>query len=377
MRSFRVLAIGAACLCLVSSDALARGGRGRRGPSPAGSRSVSSPTRSGGHTLPSKVPGSGISGISPSGHPGSLATPLLGTRGLGSGMQPGSAGVGPHPTRSQLGNFLTQPNGPRPFDVAGPRGNLHRPNAGTLTDHVDVNRIRDRWQNLSTENRPFDSNWWDQHVAAVGQLPAWHYWNNPAWVHPGQPNYWWHGATAVAVTGWVAFNWAKPAYYNYGDNVYYLDGSVYVDGQPVATTEQYYQQATGIVSAAPELDQAAAAAVQWMPLGVFAVAEAEAATSDTLMQLAVSKEGVISGTFYQRLTGITRPLQGAVDKDSQRAVWSFADGQNTDVVMEAGIFNLTEQHCKVLVHHGVRETQTYVLVRLAAPDSDSSASPVR
>ncbi len=383
MKSIRPVVVGVACLCLLASDALARGGRkgrsGGRTPATHGSHSFSPPSRSGGHASSTRGPSLPKAGLSKSslpgvGHPGSLSTPHLGTPGRKPNVHRGTTGLGQHPTRNQLGNFLSPHNGAGPRG-AGVLGTLDRSHVGTLTNHAAASQIRDRWQSRSAENRPFDGNWWDQHAAAVAQLPAWHCWNNPAWAHPGQPYYWWSGATAAAVTSWVAYGWAQPTYYNYGDNVYYEDETVYVDGAPVATAQQYYQEAADIVAATPESGQAAATEIEWMPLGVFAVAEQDAATSGTLIQLAVSKEGALSGTYFQRLSGATRPLKGAVDKDSQRAAWTFADGRNTDVVMETGVFNLTKDQCQMLVHHDANETDTYVLVRLSTPQQNSTTSP--
>ena len=60
----------------------------------------------------------------------------------------------------------------------------------------------------------------------------------------------------------------QPVYYNYGDNVYYQDDQVYYGDQPVATAEQYAQQAAAIAANVPA---AKPAADDWMPLGVFAI----------------------------------------------------------------------------------------------------------
>ena len=49
--------------------------------------------------------------------------------------------------------------------------------------------------------------------------------------------------------------------YDYEDNVAYEDGSVYYEGEPVATAEQYYEQADAIAEAGTET-----ADEEWMPL---------------------------------------------------------------------------------------------------------------
>ena len=48
------------------------------------------------------------------------------------------------------------------------------------------------------------------------------------------------------------------------------------------------------------------------------------------MQLAVNKQGVIAGTYYNEASQVSRPIQGTVDVNTQRAAMSFADNKNTD-----------------------------------------------
>ncbi len=80
--------------------------------------------------------------------------------------------------------------------------------------------------------------------------------------HPGAwaPAGWtagqaWSAATWPAVG--ASFGWGgsvQPVYYNYGNNVTYQDNQVYYGDQPVATAEQYYQQASTLAESAPAPD---------------------------------------------------------------------------------------------------------------------------
>ena len=149
----------------------------------------------------------------------------------------------------------------------------------------------------------------------------------------------------------------------------YRDNYVYVNDQQVASTQEYYQQADTIATNIPE--DLEPEEVEWMPLGVFAIAEEGGVDSGMLIQLAVSKEGIIAGTFYNDLTDDGRPLEGSVDRESQRAAWRFADGKNKDIVMETPIYNLTEEESTALVHFGADKTQTWLLVRLDEEDSEN------
>jgi hypothetical protein len=191
--------------------------------------------------------------------------------------------------------------------------------------------------------------------------------------HPGQPayrpGYWWQWATAGAVTGWIAYGWKQPIYYQYGPggNVYYQNNMVYVDGQQYCSAADYYDQALAIACAVPQMNDQQAAAVEWLPLGVFAVTTDNVNTSSMYLQLAVSKDGMIAGTFYNETTGAEHPVEGMIDQQTQRAAWQAADGTNQDLVVETGVYNLTQDQVPVLLHFGPDQTEIALLVRLDQP----------
>ena len=202
--------------------------------------------------------------------------------------------------------------------------------------------------------------------------------------HPGygryRPGHWWGWATAGAVTGWVAYGWTEPIYYTYGSggSVYYEENVVYVNGEQYASAGDYYQQTTTLAQSAPQMTDEQAQEVEWLPLGVFALTTEGVNASNMYLQLAVSKEGIIGGTFYNETTGAVHPVEGMVDQKTQRAAWKAADGTNPDLVMECGIYNLTQDQTDVLVHFGPDETQTWVMVRLdesQRPEADASTTP--
>jgi hypothetical protein len=159
--------------------------------------------------------------------------------------------------------------------------------------------------------------------------------------------------------------WTTPISYDYGNTVYYEGDTVYVQGQAPMPAEQYYGQAVSIAQEAPRTVPEEA---EWTPLGVFALTQAGSSEADAALQLAVSRDGVIAGTYYNAATDVTRPIKGTVDKKTQRAAWTFADGENEDIVMEAGMYNLTQDQAEMLVHFGKKTTQQWTMVRLKDPD---------
>ena len=171
------------------------------------------------------------------------------------------------------------------------------------------------------------------------------------------------------MTGWFVWSWSTPAYYDYGygGNVYYEGDTVYVNDQPAYTAEEYATQAVDIATTIPEVDEEK---VEWMPLGVFALTHEQKGEPDMLLQLAVSKEGIIAGTYTNTLTDTTLPVEGMVDRETQRAAWTIGDNKNT--VLETGIYNLTQDETPVLVHFGKDRTQTWLMVRLEQPESEQA-----
>jgi len=173
------------------------------------------------------------------------------------------------------------------------------------------------------------------------------------------------------MTGWLAQGViGQPVYYNYGDNLYYEGESVYYDGEVVATTEEYAEQAQTIAAAIPENVQPDD--VEWMPLGIFALTQKEGSVEDATLylQLAISKEGIIAGTFQNTATDKSFEVQGTIDRESQRAAWGPV-GEDWPI-METGIYNLSENDASALVHFADGQTQQWEMVRLDEQEENSS-----
>jgi hypothetical protein len=148
---------------------------------------------------------------------------------------------------------------------------------------------------------------------------------------------------------------------------------VYYGDQPVCTEEVYAQQAEAIVMSAPEIEPAAE---DWMPLGVFAMTTDGQSTGvqpTMFLQLAVSKQGIMSGTFQNTATNSTQAIEGMVDKQTQRAAWT-AVGKSRPL-METGIGNLTQDTTPTLVHFPDGTTQQWLLVRMDKPPAAQTPVP--
>jgi hypothetical protein len=219
----------------------------------------------------------------------------------------------------------------------------------------NVAQINNYWNNNWRDyNGWFNNDWWSNH-------------RHDRWLFDGDVN-WWAWGTWGALTNWFPWGWSQPVYYNYGypESVYYVDDTVYSGEQPVATADEYAQQAEAIASSIPA--NVMPAESDWLPIGVFALTndgQASGAEPTMYLQLTVSKQGIIAGTFQNTATGAVKSIEGMVDKDSQRAAWTAVGA--TRPLMETGIGNLTQDSAPALVHFADGTTQQFLLVRLPKP----------
>jgi hypothetical protein len=162
----------------------------------------------------------------------------------------------------------------------------------------------------------------------------------------------------------------QPPVYDYGVNVVYQGDDVYVDGKRTASTTEYAQQAIALANepaaqppapAPPEPSQQP----EWLPLGVWALAQEEKGDAYMFFQLSIDKNGVVSGAYQNVLSGEKSPISGQLDKKTQRVAWKI--GTNNTVI-ETGLQNLTQDVASCLVHFGSNTTQTWLLVRQKQPE---------
>ena len=177
-------------------------------------------------------------------------------------------------------------------------------------------------------------------------------------------NHPYHPAAWGTLAGWIGYG-AQPAYYAYGDDVYYQGDAVYSESQQVATADEYADQATALAASAPDTNPQDA---EWLPLGVFGVTQdgqSSGPTPSRYMQLAISKDAVISGITKNMVTGEAETLEGVADKKTQRVAWNIEGKQSP--IMETGLANLTQDTLPVLFHFADGKTQRWLLVRLPEP----------
>ena len=260
---------------------------------------------------------------------------------------------------------------PKGINPGGPVRGLHRPhNILKPTNPARLNSVAQnvRTQFTANHRNAFTPQWWQNHsktnITNIRWYPRW-------WAHRG-PYYWWRPCSWGALTGWLpGVAWSAPITYDYGSNIVYQDDGVYINGKRKYSADGYYQQVRTIALNEP---QGVSEKSEWMPLGVFALQRPNADSPHAILQLAISKEGAIAGTFYNVDTDKTRPVHGSVDQQTQRAAWTVGNGAEGKMVMETGANNLTQDQSQVLVHLGPNNAQKWLLVRMDAPKSNTVTS---
>ena len=161
---------------------------------------------------------------------------------------------------------------------------------------------------------------------------------------------------------------AQPAAYDYGSNVVAQSDAMYVNGDATGTPQEYADQAAQLAatgqSATPADD------TKWLPLGVFAICSGDETSSDDIFQLAVDKQGAIRGNYHNLKSDDMEPINGSVDKKSQRAAWTIGSDQSP--VYEAGIANLTKDATPILVHNADGQSTQMTLIRLQEPPAGAA-----
>lgn len=298
---------------LTSGIAEARpGGGGRRGGGSAVRRIDRTPTRSGASAvgrgnLPSRATGTIGQGARPT---------------LAPGNRPGNP-----PSAGDLRDQVNLPVNPTtPSDRNGRYWSQLQNNAGQIQQTLSGKYVQ----------QPFTPAWYAQHPNA---------WQA---THPHADV--WVAATWTAMAAWVGVA-AQPV-------AYYHSDVVYVEGGEQVVAEETAAQAEQAAASAPYTDDAG----EWLPIGVFALLREGQTDANAVVQLAVSQQGSIKGSYYDLLTDSGHTLHGSIDKRTQLVAFSI--GANQAAVWETSLNSLTAQQAPVTVYFANGRSQKWALVRM-------------
>lgn len=199
--------------------------------------------------------------------------------------------------------------------------------------------------------------------------PAWYAEHPGAWQYTHPHAEWWAVAGAVSLTRWLG---------------YPVQGGVAVPASgTAATTGTAPEDAAAPSSAADEAtdatptsdgdaaDDAPPSDLEWLPLGVYAVAPAGAAHTQIVQQLAVNRGGEIRGNSYDAISNATQPISGSIDRTTRSATWTV--GKPGGAVFETTLDVLMKSPGGVRVKSG-RAVQEWEMVRMEKP-GDGDAAP--
>lgn len=276
-----------------------------------------------------------------------------GARGTYTGASRSAAALGPYGGAAARGGFAVGPGG---VAVGGSRAVAGRAGYGTYyasrgTLATTGGAVRSNFRYYNT----FTPNWYARYPGAwfAAGWTANRIWAAPVW-----------GSVATFCNYPVT-----PIYYDYGETVVYSGDTVIMNGQSEIPATEYAQQATSLAEAG-QMANVEPQEDQFTALGVFAMVSEGETRSTNIFQLAVSKDGVIRGNYYNALTETNDPVHGSVDKKTQRAAWTVGDRKRP--VYEAGIANLTKDETTMLVHFADDNSQQFTLIRIQQPDEGDS-----
>jgi len=191
------------------------------------------------------------------------------------------------------------------------------------------------------------------------------------------PWWWWR---PVVWNSW-AFFWVNapppPIIYDYGTDILITSEVVYVDGEEYGSAPEYRESAIALANPStqppppvPESEDDQ----NLIPLGVWALVQENMGDAIMFYQLAATRDGLITGSYSNVLTGDSSPVTGSFDRKSQRV--AFHTGDNGDTVIECNMHGLTKDQVGVFVHFGDRQTQEWLLVRMPNPELPDASAPV-
>lgn len=223
----------------------------------------------------------------------------------------------------------------RPAGAAGPRGveDFIGAKPAAARPAASQARVDSMQAALAGRTQPFTGAWYAEHPN------AWRY------THPATD--WWVVAGAAGLGTWLGYSVATST----------------ATSSATATTTT---TATGTTASASASATAAASAppadLEWLPLGVFAVAPQGTEQAHIYQQLAVSRKGELKGNSYDAVSDAVQPITGTIDRETRKAAWKVGTGATFETTLDA----LLEPPSTVAMKAGTM-SQTWDLVRMEKP----------
>jgi hypothetical protein len=210
------------------------------------------------------------------------------------------------------------------------------------------------WAN---HNRPFSRGWYGRHRGAWGGGWGWgNPWNIATWGTTAA----WLGLGAATTPVWGGYGPTNTTIYDTDSEDLSAPGSEPPGGQNLSPEALAAESAAARELAAKGKNESGQSE-SFLPLGVFTLAPENQTEASAMLQLAVSKQGVLRGSYYDLLSDVDHRIRGQVDKKTQRVAWTF--GPQGKVMFQTALGVLTEPSGPVSVHYENGQTRQWVLAR--------------
>ena len=236
---------------------------------------------------------------------------------------------GPNP------NYRPGPNGPRnPIPAPKPGHHAPKPSFGISIGPNGIGFSVDHGG-----HRPFSVDFWKSYK-----------YNGPSWGYmsagPRRPDSYWMGTTSWDnLRGFFPYRWDRP---------------VPMGPQPRPNYQLAVQLAHVNRQLPPNYNPAQE---QWLPLGTFVMADNLNYTQDSsyYVQLAVNRDGFVSGSMFNSQTNQVLPVIGRIDPRTQILAFSV---QGWSEVFSTSVYDLTQNQARVIVMRDSRDYQVDYMVRV-------------
>jgi hypothetical protein len=201
--------------------------------------------------------------------------------------------------------------------------------------------------NTATHNQPFSGSWYANHPNA---------WQA---AHPHADA--WAVASLGAASAWLGLGAAN------GADTTVVTGDT-VDDSGDTADDDTDDESTSDPAAASQLAQSGSTGVtndsEFLPLGVFALAPQSQKEATAMLQISISKSGAVRGSYFDVVSDEGHPVQGAIDKKTQRMAFTVSNGKT---VFETQLTDLTQASGEVSLHFPDGTAADWNLVRYDAP----------
>ena len=92
-----------------------------------------------------------------------------------------------------------------------------------------------------------------------------------------------------------------------------------------------------------------------------------------MVQLAVNKDGVLRGTYFDLEKNEEQPVHGSIDKQTQRVAWTV--GKDSRRIFETGLGNLTNEHGPLSIYEPDGKIDRWTLARFEESAATPNAPP--